>query len=202
MAIGKTVLTKIKEWGTVIKVYNESGVFIGNDKLILSPMKRSVEENISSFGRNGYFHNKTIVYPGCYIENTLDGKKFFISAWRDIGVKKETVTYSAFLSQINAYADVIRQSINTLNEDTGEASYVYNTIFSNIPIYIEKKDWTMELSTRYGRDQKGYETVLCQKKDIRQEDRLVLNNKQCIVQDVNLVLHENMLRLQVGADIK
>ncbi len=72
----------------------------------------------------------------------------------------------------------------------------------NIPVYIFKKDWTMEEMTRYGKNQKGYETVICQVRDIRKEDRVVIVDKTYLVQDINKNIHDNMLRIQIGLDIK
>lgn len=202
MGIGKIVYTKIKEWGIKANVYDENGIYIGDDKVILSPLQRSADENISSAGRRAYLHNRTIIKPGFMIHNTVDNEDYFMEAYRSVGVKKENVTWSLFLVRVNARMTVFRKSMSSFDEDTGDATFIWEQIMNNIPIYTFKKDWTMEEMTRYGKNQKGYETVICQVRDIRKEDRVVIVDKTYLVQDINKNIHDNMLRIQIGLDIK
>lgn len=202
MGIGKIVYTKIKEWGIKANVYDENGTYIGDDKIILSPLQRSADENISSAGRRAYLHNRTIIKPGYMIHDTVDKEDYFMEAYRSVGVKKENVTWSLFLVRVNARMTVFRKSMSSFDEDTGDATFIWEQIMGNIPVYIFKKDWTMEEMTRYGKNQKGYETVICQVRDIRKEDRIVIVDKTYLVQDINKNIHDNMLRIQAGLDIK
>lgn len=202
MGIGKIVYTKIKEWGIKAQVYDENGIYVGDDKIILSPLQRSADENISSAGRRAYLHNRTIIKPGYMIHNSVDDEDYFMEAFRSVGVKKENVTWSLFLVRINARMTVFRRSMSSFDEETGDAKYIWSQIMEDVPVYTFKKDWTMEEMTRYGKNQKGYETVICQIRDIRKDDRVVIVDKTYLVQDINKNIHDNMLRIQIGLDIK
>ena len=201
-AFGNQIKKLINRYSNLCRVYDVNLNLIGNEHVQISPISRSVDENIAQLGRTAFFHKDTIVTSSSLLYDTTDNQRYFLSALRTVGLAGEAVTFSSMLLQIDADADVYREEDTYFNPDSGEVKKEFIKKIENLPVYIQKKDWTMESITAYGRDQKGYETFLCQNRDIQKGDRITCGGKQYIVQDINRVLRKNMLSIQVGLNIK
>jgi hypothetical protein len=202
MAFCNTIKKVMNRFSGMCRVFDVDGSLLGEEHIQVSPVQRSVDENIAAFGRTGMFSFNTVVSSGCIIKTLSDDEEYFISSWRGISLKGSITAYSAFLIQVNAVGDVYRQEEKDFNPDTGEVSYGFIKKIENLKLYITKKDWTMESITPYGRDQKGYETIVCQERDVQKGDRISCEGKIYIVQDIDTTLRDRMLRLQVGLNIK
>jgi len=202
MSFSGTLQRVMDRFSGMCRIFDIDGKVLGEEHIQVSPVQRSVDENIAAFGRTAMFNFNTVVMPGCTIKTLSDNEEYFISSWRAIPFKGSKAAYSAFLIQVNAVGDVYRQEEKDFNPDTGEMSYGFVKKIEGLKLYITKKDWTMEIITPYGRDQKGYETVVCQERDIQKGDRISCEGKIYIVQDIDRTLRDRMLRIQVGLNIK
>lgn len=201
-SLKKLVSRTLNKYSGICEVYDLQGNLVGKEHIQVSPVQRSIDENISAFGRTAVFPYNTIVKPGYSIKNLAENEEYFLSSWRAVTLVGAAAAFSAFLLQINATGDVYRQEEADFNPDSGDVTYGFVKKFEGVRLYIQKKDWTMEMVTPYGREQKGYETILCQKRDIKQSDRIFCGDKNYIVQDINRVIRDNMLSIQVGVNIK
>ncbi len=204
MRIGSLVRKVIKKTGNTYKVYDIDGSYLGEEKGFLNIISRSVDEQIAAFGRKGIFHNASRISYGVIIEDTTDGKKYLVGADRGNKMQDDLIIKSIYCIQVNAAMNVYRKEITSVDSNTGYATYELKLIYSNKDVYIEKKDWTMETITTWGRDQKGYETLVCQDYSlvdgvgIQLGDYIQIENKRYIVQDIDKILRERMLRIQLG----
>jgi len=199
--IGKVIKKVSKKFGTKYQVYSLTGEYIGIEKEFLFPIKRSVDEDIAAFGRTAKFHYKTQITEGCLLVDQVDKEKYYVTIKRSISLGNKLVIWDAFLLQINCNVDFYRKSL-VIPEGghPADATMEFVKIFSDVPCYMQKKDWSMESISQYGRYLRGYETVICPRKDITKGDRLLIGDKSYLIQDIDPVIRENMLELQVGLE--
>jgi hypothetical protein len=201
-SLKRLLARELNHHSALCQVFDLEDKFVKEEHIQISPVQRSIDENISAFGRTAVFPYNTVVKSGYIIKNTAENEEYFISSWRAVSLCSSPAAFSAFLLQINATGDIYRNEELDFNPDTGEVKTGYVKKISGLKLYVQKKDWTMEMMTAYGREQKGYETIICQERDIRQGDRIQCPDKKYIVQDINRTLRDNMLSLQVGVNIK
>lgn len=203
MGIGKIVKAVGKKFGTKYEVYDGAGNFMGIEKQFVSPIKRSVDEDVAAFGRSAIFHYKTKLQEGYRIKDLSDNEQYYVNAKRSISLSTNLVLWSVFLLQINCNLSVYRPTMDIPTGDhPSEATVEMVQLFSNIPAYIQKKDWTMESMFQYGRDERGYETIIVPKMDIQKSDRITVKNKKYIALDIDENIRYNMLEIQAGVDTR
>lgn len=199
MAINELFKNIANNHGSKFNIYGLNGELLGVEKAFVFPFKRSMDENIAIFGRSALFHKDTKAFSGCIIEDVIDKEKYFINSKRYYSLNDTAIMWSIFLLQINFQANFYRYEITSVDSETGEAVYTFNELAKDKLVYIEKKDWTMEEILKYGRDKKGYETLICQMADIKRGDYIKTSLKTYIIQDIS-TSRENMLTLQIGLD--
>uniref|UniRef100_A0A6M3IGK3 Uncharacterized protein n=1 Tax=viral metagenome TaxID=1070528 RepID=A0A6M3IGK3_9ZZZZ len=204
MGINRTVATLAdKIGGVTFHVYNKEGVLLGTENTFISAIKRSANENIAEFGREGIFRYNTLLTPGCLIHDENLDEKYFVSARRAQNFKRNVIIWSIYLIQVNCEATVQRKFLNVLDPDTVDFNFELSLIYSDIPAYIRKEDWTMESNTSIGREQKGYETLIVQESyDIKQGDIITVFQNKYIVQYITRYAKEGYLVIQLGIDVK
>ena len=203
MRAGKLVRSFARKLGTMFEIYDDNGNFVGKEKEFITPIARSVDEDIAAYGRTAIFHYKTLLKPGGMVRNTIDGNRYFINAMRSFSFSNKLALWSVFLIQINCDLSSYRKTFIVPNgEHSSDGQYQFIPIVTNIPAYIQKKDWTVETFNQFGRDERGYEVAIVQIHDIQKSDRIIVRNKAYIVHDIDLNIRLKMMELQLGVDIK
>jgi len=204
MGINRAVYKLAEKLGGVeFEVYDKNGVFLGKESTFVNAIKRSANENIAEFGREGLFHYRTKLEPGCLIWNRANDEKYIISAMRSQDFKKQLIYYSVYLLQVNAEATVKRNTLSVANITTANFDYSEVLRYSDIPAFLRKEDWTMESMTPIGREQRGYETLVIQNSyDVAKGDLVYTFDNKYIVQYITKYSKEGYLEIQLGIDVK
>jgi hypothetical protein len=204
MGINRTVATLAdKIGGVTFHVYNKEGVLLGTENTFISAIKRSANENIAEFGREGIFRYNTLLVPGCLIHDENLNEKYFVSARRAQNFKRSVIIWSIYLIQVNCEATVQRKTLNVVDETLVDYNYSLTSVYTDIPAFMRKEDWTMESNTSIGREQKGYETLIAQESyDIKQGDIITIFQNKYIVQYITRYAKEGYLEIQMGIDVK
>lgn len=202
MKLGGLVKSFAKKLGSQYKIYDLDGIFLGIDDCFINPIKRSANENIAEFGREGIFHYQTLLQPGVIVKDEFSGEELFVSSKRAVKIKNRIVTWSVFLVKINALATIKRNTMAIADIDTVEFSYSEVLIAENVPAYLRKEDWTMEAMGKIGRVQKGYETLVVQDSyDVVKGDLVYINDNKYIAQYFVRYAKEGYNQIQLGIDV-
>ncbi len=205
MGIPQFVKKISQKMGSNYEVYDMNGVHLGTDQSFINPIKRSANENIAQFGREGLFHFKTLLKPGVIVkdEDPAYPEEFFVSARRKIKLQKSIVVWSVFLVKINTFISISRSTMELVDPTTFEHKYNRNLLASNVPAYLQKEDWTLETTTPIGREQKGYENLIVQENvDIIKGDFVNAEGNLFIVQYLTPYRKDGYLQMQLGIDVK